>query len=691
MENKKKKGLGKMTKEKARQFLQYAEDGVTLQTSQGSTCQPTNSLSPTDNAAGLNAAGPMPVQGGYQAAQGPVYDQTGINNDPTVMNNNSTAPSNKKGKGKFAKFLGKTFDGAKSTDTIAGIVQAANAVIPYTPINNNQNQLIEAYNPYPLGTGSHAIMKNGGKIMYEGGYVDAMQNGGLVVEDNKIEPISDKTGMIQGKLHSEGGTKLAYQGKQVEAEKGEPISIDPRNQAAVVWGNLHIPGTSTKFKKAAEMIGDKEKDIAKMKDEATHFVNTSDPKDKFYATRFNTGKVLQDAVSQNESAVNETKNYLTDVQNHMLTQANKMGIEPKELSKVYKKAKYGLTIKAEDGYSWDGIKPIEDTTPIQKPVPQVGNYTITPSEEDPMNPSIMPVGDTTSTYNPSNTGVIGNEDTPTWRKGMSDEQATQNLSNPGYTPTKQMKPQYKGLRNKLGIPDVLPELSTIFEKAEPVASQQFNPTLKTPYQVSFDDRVNANQGDFNAIEKTLAKNPAALGALSAQKYGINNQIKGEEFRTNQGISNDVTNGNTAILNQAKEINLKLSDEQMVRSTQAKANTADNRFRAAESLSSKIGQNKRANSELAMLEASNHYVFDPKTGKYNYIGPDLELAPQKVGIQNPYPARTKEKTYIRDNDGNVIKEDDTMFGGGMVGSTGVLAYRGMGTSKKTNKKKKYFSK
>lgn len=70
-------------------------------------------------------------------------------------------------------------------------------------------------------------------------------NNGLSIEGNQFTPLSEETIMLGGKSHKDGGTDISFLGKTVEAEKGEPVSIDARGNA-IVWGNLDVPFTNKK-------------------------------------------------------------------------------------------------------------------------------------------------------------------------------------------------------------------------------------------------------------------------------------------------------------------------------------------------------------------------------------------------------------------------------------------------------------
>lgn len=150
-------------------------------------------------------------------------------------------------------------------------------------------------------------------------------------------------------------------------------------------------------------------------------------------------------------------------------------------------------------------------------------------------------------------------------------------------------------KNTLTPLDYLGEIAAIVDRPDYVQGDQFNPTLMTPYRVSFQDQLNANQGSYNAIARNSANNPEALATLQGQKYQQDQGILANQFRTNQGVQNQVLNQNNQILNQAAMTNLQLRQQQADRQAQAVANTESNRQNALTSISNKYQQNALNNS------------------------------------------------------------------------------------------------
>lgn len=178
----------------------------------------------------------------------------------------------------------------------------------------------------------------------------------------------------------------------------------------------------------------------------------------------------------------------------------------------------------------------------------------------------------------------------------------------------------------LSLNNVLGEIyGAATNKVEPVPAQRYEPQLFTPYQVSFQDRLNANQSVFNAQSRAVgASNPAALGTLGAQKYAADSAVMADEFRTNQAIANDITNKNIALVNDANLKNLGIADTQMVRQSQARSKTREFNQMILNSLSDKYAKNNLENKRLAAYENLYDYRFVPTEDgglKATYFGPN----------------------------------------------------------------------
>jgi len=204
----------------------------------------------------------------------------------------------------------------------------------------------------------------------------------------------------------------------------------------------------------------------------------------------------------------------------------------------------------------------------------------------------------------------------------------------------------RDIRNPLSIDQYFPEAYVLATNREqPVQAQYYTPELFQPYEVSFQDLRNQNQADFNATTRQLvnAGRYDLLSTVAADKYRANESITaGQEFRTNQGIANDVYNKNIGLLNQAELTNLQIADLQADRQAQAYANTQDRTIDAITSLSAKSAQNKLETKTANLYsQMMKNFSYNEKNGKIEF-NPDSITGPV---ITNPNGTTTE---YIDPN-------------------------------------------
>jgi len=166
-----------------------------------------------------------------------------------------------------------------------------------------------------------------------------------------------------------------------------------------------------------------------------------------------------------------------------------------------------------------------------------------------------------------------------------------------------------------------PEMAAAsMNQLEPVKAQLYRPELNIPYDISLQDQMNANQADFNAIQRQTGYNPAAQASLAAQKYKANSSILGEQFRLNQAEKARVYEGNRAVLNDAQLKNLGILDTQMVRQETAKSKTKEQALEIMKSMADKIAKNKLENRILGIYENLYNYRYDKNGRAVNMNGP-----------------------------------------------------------------------
>jgi hypothetical protein len=210
-----------------------------------------------------------------------------------------------------------------------------------------------------------------------------------------------------------------------------------------------------------------------------------------------------------------------------------------------------------------------------------------------------------------------------------------------------------------------PEMNALAtNQLEPVPVQGYRPDLGTPYDISFQDQLNANQADYNASQRMVGYNPAAQANLNAQKYAANTGVLGSQFRANQEMKDKVYGENRNILNQAKLTNLDIFDRQYGRQAEAKSNTKATTQAALSSMADKYAKHKLENKTLGIYENMYNYRFD-KSGRAQNYNPlqifDTQASGSKGKGSDSMPGY-KATSY--DKDGNVLtwkkntSKDDT---------------------------------
>ena len=182
---------------------------------------------------------------------------------------------------------------------------------------------------------------------------------------------------------------------------------------------------------------------------------------------------------------------------------------------------------------------------------------------------------------------------------------------------------------------------------EPVPAQGYQPDLDTPYDISLQDQLNANQADFNALQRTVGYNPAAQSILAGQKYAANSKILGEQMRLNQAQKAGVYGSNRDKLNQAKLTNLGIYDKQYERQAEAKSNTKATSLAALNSMTDKLAKHKLENKTLAVYENMYNYRFGKSGRAKNWNGlqffdTTVSGAKGRSGIPEGYKAKTYDK-------------------------------------------------
>jgi hypothetical protein len=187
---------------------------------------------------------------------------------------------------------------------------------------------------------------------------------------------------------------------------------------------------------------------------------------------------------------------------------------------------------------------------------------------------------------------------------------------------------------------------------QPVRAQTVQPLLAQPFDISLQDQLNANQADFNAMQRQLRNNPEALAALAAQKYAANASVLGNQFRANQAQRADVYNQNRNVLNQTQLQNLSIYDQQYVRQEQARSNTRAQAITALNSIADKIAKNRLENRTLGVYENMYNYRYTPGGVAYN-LNPPAQFNIAGSGTANKQKGLAAGKAFTYDEAGQII--------------------------------------
>jgi len=454
---------------------------------------------------------------------------------------------------------------------------------------------------------------------------------------------------FEGPSHEDGGIPLEYGGQLAEVQGGETGHISPIDGSLHVDGAMKMPnlGEATKglsgrsFQAIGKEIGKKENKASNMGNKANNIIDSANPRSKFDSLAIGSAMVLNDAASQNLSAIEAQKQHIANIQESMRTMADTNGVDNKKAHKLF--GKDGVKIKAETGFRFDK-NPVQEEDPnleYNNMLPYVNQWQADPTVNargyTPME-QIQPKG-------------FQRQPTTPIQQGRAEQIG---VPNPIVSPVMPNKSKYSSLAdfNKVHATDFLPAAKYLTETPDSVPTGQINPNLKVPYQISLQDRLNNNQSTFNAIAKQNPNNYAALSALAAQKYEADNGVSGEEFRMNQGIANQVSNENTGIMNEAQRANVQLNMDQLQKQSIAKSNTEAHKAQALAWISDHISQKAYENNNIRLDEMRYGYrPYKDENGnmQLKYVGPDANLA----GSGSTSTGK-EDVTREYDSEGNLLK-------------------------------------
>ncbi len=519
-------------------------------------------------------------------------------------------------------------------------------------------------------------MEDGGEVDFE----DEALAGIRMLGDGQVSAMSDAPNPMlkfEGPSHEEGGIPLIYGEQGAEVQGGETAHISPIDGSLHVDGAMKMPnlGVATRglagrsFQAIGKEIGERENKVVNMGNKADALAKNVNIRNKFSGLSMGSSQALADAANQNMKAIEAQKEHMAMIQENMRAIADNKGVDAKKAHTMFKNG--GVldfqkkAMKEHPDWVKEALAQINPKTGKAYGEPKAGKFDdgLDGPRTQFVRDYIAKKGATPFVANMPHDKI---DKIPYTTDNLTPEASpvpsSIPIDKPGPTPAR--KQTSMASSNKLGLSDYAPALGYLFDHPQQVVGQQYNPNLMSPYQVSFQDRMNNNQSTFNSIQKQLTNSgqAGALGSLAAQKYDADNQVAGEEFRANQGIANTTQNANYQIMNDAAKTNLSLADQQMVRQSQAKSNTDAHRAQALSYISDMVAQNRHDNAMIRLIEQKDGgYRQNPLTGKVEWQGPDAMLAGGPGGAESTKGIVTRE--YDADNNlTKVIKKSEARWGG-----------------------------
>lgn len=596
--------------------------------------------------------------------------------------------------GVAGSFLGPI--GGIAGSAIGGVI---GGVIGGNKQKQTERQQEEAYKTlgaavFQQGVGSihnqnSAFMKKGGKIpTYNmGGELQVYKGEAETISENPYLPDGGQTVMFKGPSHEDGGMPVKFGKSAVEVEGGEPaVKLpDGKKNNLVIFGDMKIPsyGVSElndpkakgkKFKNYINELSRVEDKQNKIATDGLELINSNPIATTFDKLKFNSGKAMLTGSDMKLKEIAGKKQIAASIQNAILETAEERGLDSTELAKGnIKKAKKGSKIMAENGIEWPPKSAVNNpefhkfkdrgiNIPTSIPV-DLSNKIAFPDRGG------MPFAHQVD-YTPREDGFADSTEPSSAEQNKFDWTTVFNSVVPFLRPSNQTKLDPNQLSGEM--------FALANNQLEPVQAQTYSPLLESVSDISLQDQLNANQSDFNAIQRSTAGNPAAQSILAAQKYAANSNVLGEQFRLNQAQKMGTFNRNRATLNDAQLRNLSILDQQYVRQTQAKSNTKTTAQSALNSISEKIARNKLENRTLGIYENLYNYRFGPKgmafnmnplaqfdtesvnlptidaTGREITRESTVTTSRDRMGIPTGTKQTSKEKEKVKNGNGGIVK-------------------------------------
>jgi hypothetical protein len=548
---------------------------------------------------------------------------------------------------------------------------------------------------------NYAYMRTGGNIrqnqMAMGGDLKVYRGEAEPMSYNPYLPDGGETVMFRGPSHEDGGMPIEYGSNPVEVEGGEPAvklrDGSDGNSNLTVYGNLKIPSFGAqmigdpkakgkKFKNYVADLSKTEERQNKIMDKSTKALDDLDVTNSFDKLSFGSYQANMLGANMKLKEIADKKIKASSLQSAINDTADQFGLVADDLAKgKVKQAKLGAKLSiAKDGVTKEQrveAKRLYESGDIDafqtyaqqiapdiikdvlrsKGLPRAGKFVDNlkgPRTEEVYQRLMNPVGfETPGSRMPERKPGI---QLPANMPGVSTERP--GVKSTQSSATSEDKFDWMTIANQI-LPYMRPTnaeeldprqlagemyaLST--NQVEPVDAQLFQPQLSTPYDISLQDQLNANQSDYRAAQRMMGYNPAAQAMLNAQKYQANQQVLGEQFRMNQAMRDKVFGENRQLIDQANLQNLGILDQQYGRQQQALSNTKATTQAALNSISAKYLQNQNENRTLQTYENMYNYRFDPRFRAMN-MNPLAQFDTQADGAITMLDKEGKPVTYVK---------------------------------------------
>jgi hypothetical protein len=505
---------------------------------------------------------------------------------------------------------------------------------------------LKEYTP-PSARAMYTGKAEDGVQMAMGGDLKVYRGEAETMSYNPYLPDGGETIMFRGPSHDDGGMPITFGENGVEVEGGEPaVKLQDGGSPdgnLVVFGDMFMPGKKQKFKHYAADLSKTEAKQNKIVDKSTKLINDLDVNTEFdkLSLQAANANILGANMKLKDIATKKTE--AAALQNAILDTAEEQGLVSAELAKgkivkdkeAMKKAKFGAKMEtAKEG---------KNTLSSAKFLPSsitVPNFAASNDAVD-MRAAFMP-----EAYAPidmrndvkniphtpyDGTFVQKRDVTPAYNEDTSmstSTTSTENTQGKGFNfgdaalfASSMMRFLRPSNQEPLDPNQLMGEMFALSQnQLEPVQAQLYTPQLTQPYEISLQDQLNANQSDFNAMQRQLGNNPEALAALAAQKYAANSQVLGTQFRANQAEKARAYEANRQTLNEAQRANLGILDQQFQRQSTARSKTKQEALTALQSIAAKMAQQNLANRTLGVYENMYNYRYAPGGQAYSMNAP-----------------------------------------------------------------------